>query len=600
MKWLKQWWFWGLLALSALAVAFAPLPSPAPSGQVKTLRLEAGQFAYRPAELRVNVGDTVVLQLVSTDVVHGVYVDGYGVSATAEPGQTATLTFTADRVGTFRLRCNVTCGALHPFMIGKITVGRNDALYRALGLLVLVGLALVSTRSTNFRSVPAVRNFDLTRFPFLKTLLKSRYPQWVLSLILLGGYLFAIVSGFVSTPVGNHNVAIVFVWILWWALLILLAVPFLGRCWCSVCPIPLPGEWIQRGSFLEPPSQQPRWLNRPWPKALRNIWLQNASFTLLALFSGVLLTTPHVTALVLAILLFLATGLSLIFERRAFCRYLCPVGGFIGLYAQGAPIELRVREKQICTTCREKPCYNGSVNGYGCPWNVFPGGLSKNTYCGLCLECLRTCPHENIALRLRPFGADLSGTLPRPRLDEAFKAFLMIGAALFYAATWLGPWGGLKEAAYAIGSTAWAIYLLAFLGFTFLLLPLLFSLTLMRRPFHLPQAKTLAHFSLALIPLGLAFWIAFSLSFVLTNFSYVLTTLSDPFALGWNLFGSAHSGWSPFFPSLLPALQIAVLLGGFLWSARTLYTLADQETSRPYPALAYNAALTSLMLWLLL
>lgn len=600
MKCKKQQWLWGFLAVSALAIIFVPLPRLASSGQVRTLHLEASQFAYRPAELRAHVGDTVVLHLVSTDVVHGVYVEGYGVAATAEAGQPATLTFTADRVGTFRLRCNITCGALHPFMIGKITVERNDRLYRALGLLIMMSLALVSTRSTAPQITPAFRNFDLTRLPFLKAFLKSRYPQWVISSLLLGGYLFVIVSGFVGTPVGNHNFAIVFVWIVWWALLILLAVPLLGRGWCSVCPIPLPGEWLQRGSFFEPSLRKPRGLNRPWPKALRNIWLQNASFTLLAIFSGVLLTTPTVTALVLTLLLFLATGLSLIFERRAFCRYLCPVGGFIGLYSQGAPIELRAREKQICATCREKPCYNGSANGYGCPWNVFPTGLSKNTYCGLCLECLRTCAYENIALRIRPFGADLTGTPPRPRLDEAFKAFLMIGAALFYAATWLGPWGRLKEAAYAIGSTAWIIYLLAFLGFTFLLLPLLFWLMLMPRPLRLPPVKTLTHFSLALVPLGLAFWIAFSLSFVFTNFSYVLATLSDPLTLGWDLFGSAQVGWSPLFPSLVPLLQILVLLGGFLWSARTTYTLAAQETARPHLVLAYNAALTSLMLWLLL
>ena len=86
----------------------------------------------------------MTLQLVSNDVVHGLYVDGYDVSVEADPGQTATLTFTADKPGSFRFRCNITCGAMHPFMIGKLNVGSNNWLYRSIGLalLAVVGVTL--------------------------------------------------------------------------------------------------------------------------------------------------------------------------------------------------------------------------------------------------------------------------------------------------------------------------------------------------------------------------------------------------------------------------------------------------------------------------
>jgi hypothetical protein len=70
--------------------------------------------------------------------------------------------------------------------------------------------------------------------------------------------------------------------------------------WCAVCPIPLPGEWIQHGAVLIPPEKKPKWLNLRVPKMFRNIWLQNISFLLLALFSSVLLTTPNITGIVLA------------------------------------------------------------------------------------------------------------------------------------------------------------------------------------------------------------------------------------------------------------------------------------------------------------
>jgi len=140
--------FWVLIGGAALVIGFAPLPLPSqtrPANHV--FRVKARQFAYAPSEFQVNPGDTVTIQLVSTDVVHGLYVDGYGVSVIADPGQTATLTFVANRPGSFRLRCNVTCGAMHPFMIARLQVGANGWIYRGAGLAALaVGSIFLGTR----------------------------------------------------------------------------------------------------------------------------------------------------------------------------------------------------------------------------------------------------------------------------------------------------------------------------------------------------------------------------------------------------------------------------------------------------------------------
>ena len=132
-----------LLSLAGLVVAFAPLPVPVLAPQERVFRIDARQFSYSPSELAVNPGDTVTIQLASTDVVHGLYIDGYDLSVEADPGQTATLKFTADQSGSFRFRCNVTCGAMHPFMIGKLTVGTNDWLLRSSGLSVIAVLGVL-------------------------------------------------------------------------------------------------------------------------------------------------------------------------------------------------------------------------------------------------------------------------------------------------------------------------------------------------------------------------------------------------------------------------------------------------------------------------
>jgi hypothetical protein len=443
-----------------------------------------------------------------------------------------------------------------------------------------------------------MEKIEITGNLSIKNALKNRYPQLAVFVVMLVGYIFAILAGLIGTPVGSRNFSIVFVWIAWWAILILIAVPFFGRGWCAVCPIPLPGEWLQRGAVLNPPDKKPKWLNLRWPRFLRNIWLQNISFLLLALFSSVLLTTPNITAIVLAVMLFAAIGLSTIFERRSFCRYLCPVGGFIGLYSQIAPIELRIKDKQICVTCDGKPCYNGSQTGYGCSWDVFPGGLTKNTYCGLCMECIRTCPHDNIAINLRPFSADLAK--PPRRIDEAFKAFIMLGSAMIYAGVLLGPWGVFKDAAYNVGTSAWFIYAIIFLAIIFVILPGFFILGILQTKSPLPLKQRFASLATVLIPLGLMFWVAFSLSFVLTNASYILAALSDPLGLGWNLFGTANTVWQPMLTSILAPAQTLALVGGLIWSANTAQKVTKELKGSSIPVIIYCFIVTLVMLWLLL
>ena len=446
---------------------------------------------------------------------------------------------------------------------------------------------------------------ELTRLPLFRAALRSRWPQFLLTALALAGFVFAIFAGLAGTPVGSRNFAIVFVWIAWWAGLLFIAVPGLGRGWCSICPIPTPGEWLQRGALLGPPGRPGLGLGRRWPNRLRNIWLQNGSFALVALFSVVVLTQPRATALVLAAFMVLAIAASLVYERRAFCRYLCPIGGFIGLYSQLAPVEVRVRDAAVCAAHTEKTCYTGSAQGYGCPWQVFPGGLVKNTYCGMCLECLRACPRDNIVVNLREFGADLNNPAGR-RLDEAFKAFLMLGSAAVYSAVMLGPWGTLKTAAYAVGSAPWLAYALGFLLVVFGVLPGAFYLAVLAGRFRVksrvaPRRAFIA-FSCALVPLGLAAWIAFSLAFIFANFSYVWPALSDPFGWGWNLLGTAGMAWTPYLTSVVPVLQAAVLVGGLAWSSATARRVA-REPSMSYtawPVVTFCLICTLGLLWLLI
>ncbi len=152
MRMIRRWWLPALIALLGLALVLAPAPLPAAPPADRTFRIEARSFEYTPPTLAVNPGDRVTLELVSTDAAHGLYLDGYNLNVTAVPGQTARLTFTADKTGSFRFRCSVTCGPLHPFMIGKLQVGSNTWLGRAIALTVLTAVALLAIHHPHSRA----------------------------------------------------------------------------------------------------------------------------------------------------------------------------------------------------------------------------------------------------------------------------------------------------------------------------------------------------------------------------------------------------------------------------------------------------------------
>ena len=112
-----------------------------------TFRVDGRPFAsdtVPPYTARVLSGELepgrhrVVIELESLDATHGLYLDGYDLSVEAEPGRPARLAFIADRAGSFRFRCSVACGSLHPFMIGQLKVGPNLPFWRALAALAIV------------------------------------------------------------------------------------------------------------------------------------------------------------------------------------------------------------------------------------------------------------------------------------------------------------------------------------------------------------------------------------------------------------------------------------------------------------------------------
>ena len=132
-----------IVASLVLLALLLPLPVHSAAPQERQITVTARSFAFEPGTLHVNRGDTVVIRLESGDVVHGLYVDGYGVRTVAEPGRPGEIRFVADRTGAFPMRCPVSCGNLHPFMIGKLVVGPNLTWLRAMLATVITAIGAV-------------------------------------------------------------------------------------------------------------------------------------------------------------------------------------------------------------------------------------------------------------------------------------------------------------------------------------------------------------------------------------------------------------------------------------------------------------------------
>jgi len=575
------------------------------------ITLKAAKYRYSPARIVVNRGDKIVLKSTSLDVTHGLYLDGYPVEAVLkqkgitylkyewedEEGGRQTdwdrvpaIEFVADRAGKFIYRCTRTCGNLHPFMTGELIVRPNTPyyLFSALSVWLMLSILLLISakpdmRITGFKPVNLLKTW-----PWFKRLVSQRGFQFFLILPNFIVFYLFILSSLQGSPVGNRNIAIIFVWILWWFLLKAVFVPFGGRIWCTVCPLPAPGEWISRKSltavrYFEKPFRRLHHrftgLEKDWPGRLDNIWLQNVLFLGLISFGIILITRPFATAMLFIAILGMTLVLSLVYRNRAFCQYLCPVGGFLGTYSMAAMTELRAVDPDVCREHRKKSCLQGDPHGWACPWNQYVGTMSRNNFCGLCMECVKSCPKDNVGVFIRPFGSDrrLKG------YDEVFNVIIMLAVAIVFSITMLGPWGIIKDAANVTESqrlVPYLTYLVVIWSLALVILPGLFTLSVKGTDRltggRIGMRRLMLRLTCMLIPVGMFAWIAFSLPTLMVNYNYILSVLSDPLGLGWDIFGTADFPFQPFIPEWIPIIQGFVLLVGlYLGITRGFLTIRE-------------------------
>ncbi len=469
---------------------------------------------------------------------------------------------------------------------------------------------------------------DLLENKLFKRLILNRNLQPVLQFLAFLPFVFIVVTGIIGTSLGAKNFAIAFTWILWSVLLQLILIPFMGRVWCLVCPIVWPGELIQRKLWSRYGTSRlfnlrwPKALQKVymrWPRALQNVWIQNFIFLFFAIWIVVLVTQPFVTALVVIILIAVAMVVFMLFPRRIFCRYLCPPSLFIGIYSTFSPIEVRVKDKEVCLKPRsqggcDKECYVGTEKGYGCPWYEFPQTMVSNIDCGLCMECFKTCPLDNIALNIRPWWAEAESKDLEKKSDEAWRVLSLLGLSIVYTSVLFGPWswiknwGNLLELSIDVGLLQHLFFAILVIDIAFGIFPGLHLLASAGSKFvagarNIPTTKLFVEYAYAYIPLGLMLWGGFNFSLIMMEWSYIPVVASDPFGAGWNLLGSTHFPWIPI--SLpIPIAEIAFAALGIILSIKVGYTILrrnfpvkSQAIKALIPFAIFTVGVAALFLW---
>jgi len=286
-----------------------------------------------------------------------------------------------------------------------------------------------------FRS-EKLKSMNFLNYVPLKTLLKSRWYPLIFvmpTLIIFGIILIQLFIGSMET---TYNFGSVMVWIFLWPIMPILFLLF-GRLWCSVCPMSRVSDEVQTRVGL----------NKKVPKFLQNygVWIIIAAFLIITWSDIVfgLVESPRNTGYLLLFVFAGVVFMGAIFEKRAWCRYLCFLGGLSSNYSMSSALELRA-DSRICKTCKDPACYKGTKEAEGCSMFEYPRTMDSNRFCNFCSNCIKTCPHDAIKITPRPPTSEL-WFIKKPRFEDSFLAIALIGIVVSQTVVMLEVWEPFME-----------------------------------------------------------------------------------------------------------------------------------------------------------
>lgn len=401
------------------------------------------------------------------------------------------------------------------------------------GAAVLLSFVVLAyfLRAAPPRSYPRL---NLLAVPGLR-LLFSRPVVRVLQIASVLVFLLTIATGLFGTSRSEENLAPLVVWVLWWVG-VAYASALLGHVWRLLNPWSIVFGWAEGLAGRGDPDARssvgvpyPRWLSA-WPSVVL--------FFAFAWLELVHASPARPFTVASAVLLYSAVtwGGMLLFGRQVWLRHGEAFTLVFGLLARFAPTEVRVKDASRCAHAE--------------------GSLEEDGGCVDCWACFEEAAPEQRELNLRPFGV---GLLRDEQVSPALTALtvLLLASVTFDGFTATSAWWGLVSELFPLLGGMTAVGTAGLLGFAVLFgLAYLLTCTLIQtlageRGSLLSTARS---FVLTLVPIALAYHLAHYLTYLLVQSQLVVPLASDPFGLGWDLFGTADAG-----------IDINVLGARFAW-----------------------------------
>jgi hypothetical protein len=266
-----------------------------------------------------------------------------------------------------------------------------------------------SNRSSPDRYTSASR-ITLTDNRVIRFLFTNKNVQHAVNLLTVAIFFCAIYRAAVGPTDAGANFGNVAFFGLWWTPIMLLSLVFLGRIWCYFCPMGAIVRFTQRfGLQRHFPMYTRKWVVFGLPISVLSLTALTFAMARWPMYKVGVAYTPRLIPVYWLAILAVAVGVSLIYQRQAFCRYICPATGVMSVTSKFSPLEIAQNADAgvKCATLEYKSDF-----------------LSTDRRCTACMKCTSNQPEEDVELRFRWPGAKVL-TERIPLVDEALIALII-------------------------------------------------------------------------------------------------------------------------------------------------------------------------------
>lgn len=440
--------------------------------------------------------------------------------------------------------------------------------------------------------LPEEPEFDLLRVSGIGALLRWRHSRTLLQIPLFLLSIVMVLHGLFGPTLAPKNLATTLTWLHFRGVLVLVMLAA-GNFFCFACPFMLVRN-MARKIF------HPR-LN--WPRFLRNKWLS------LVLFVGILFvyelfhlwSSPWWTAWLIIGYFVAVLVIDGLFKHATFCKFVCPLGQFNFAASLISPLEVKVRDHQVCAGCGTKDCIRGTrapqpelvVIQRGCELALFQPLKAGNMDCTFCLDCVHACPHDNVGITTRTPASELMSDPLRSgigffsrRKDLAALALVFTFGALVNAFGMVSPVYVVEQWLFGLmhvssrAPVLGVIFVFFLIIEPFVLLGLAAWLSRALGGSNRPLLPTAVRYSYALVPLGFGMWLAhYGFHFFSGLLTIVPVTQSALANLGWNFLGDPRWMWTGVPVRFVQPIELGFIGLGLIGSLLVTRRLAEDDNA---------------------